>query len=58
MPFQSKAQMRYMFTKHPKIAKEFASKTSNLADLPERSGSGVKKNAMRMEAMRRMGKKA
>lgn len=37
MPFQSKAQARYMFAKHPEIAKEFAEKT-NFEDLPDRKG--------------------
>ena len=34
MPFTSKAQMGYMFIHHPKIAKEFASKTANIKSLP------------------------
>lgn len=36
MPFKSKAQQRYMFTKHPKIAKELASKTKDFKKLPEK----------------------
>ncbi len=36
MPFQSKAQARFMFAKHPKIAKEFASKTKSIKALPEK----------------------
>ncbi len=35
MPFKSKAQAGYMFANHPKIAKEFASKTPNMKALPE-----------------------
>jgi len=35
MPFQSKAQQRYMFARHPKIAKEWAEKTPNIKSLPE-----------------------
>lgn len=58
MPFQSKAQMRYLFAKHPTIAKEFAVKTPNMADLPDRSGRGLKKTAMAMEAHRRVSMKA
>lgn len=38
MPFTSKAQARYMFARHPKIAKEFASKTSNIKALPNKIG--------------------
>ncbi len=39
-PFRSKAQAKYMFAKHPKIAKEFASKTRSIKALPNK----VKKN--------------
>ncbi len=35
MPFQSKAQQRFMFARHPKIAREFAGKTY-FSKLPER----------------------
>ena len=35
-PFVSKSQQRYMFAKHPKIAKEWASKTSDIKSLPEK----------------------
>lgn len=35
-PFQSQAQARFMFAKHPKLAKEFAAKTSSIKALPER----------------------
>lgn len=35
MPFQSKAQARYLFAKHPKVAKEFAKKTPSIKALPE-----------------------
>jgi len=37
MPFKSKSQARYMFAKHPKIAREFASKTKSIKSLPEKS---------------------
>lgn len=37
MPFKSKAQAGYMFVHHPKIAREFASKTRDIAALPERA---------------------
>lgn len=36
MPFRSKAQSRYMFAKHPEIAKEWADKTLSIKALPER----------------------
>jgi len=35
MPFKSSAQRAYLFAKHPKIAKEFASKTPKGAKLPK-----------------------
>ena len=40
MSFKSKAQARFMFVKHPKIAKEFASKTPSIKSLPEHKGLG------------------
>ncbi len=40
MPFKSLAQMRLLYAKNPKLAKEFASKTKNINSLPEK----VKKN--------------
>ena len=36
MPFKSKAQQRFLFARHPKIAREFASKTKSFKKLPER----------------------
>lgn len=36
MPFKSKAQERFMFAKHPKIAKEFAKHTESIKSLPEK----------------------
>ena len=35
-PFESKAQARYMFSQHPKLAKEFAAKTKSIKALPEK----------------------
>jgi hypothetical protein len=34
MPFKSKAQMRYMFARHPKIAKKWAHKYGIKKSLP------------------------
>jgi hypothetical protein len=34
MPFQSKAQMRYMYAKHPKIAKKWTKEMDAKADSP------------------------
>ena len=35
MPFVSKTQQRFMFARHPKMAKEWADKTPNIKGLPE-----------------------
>ena len=35
MPFASKAQARYLFSQHPEVAKEFASKTPSIKALPD-----------------------
>ncbi|MFW9801200.1 MAG: hypothetical protein ACFFFC_00990 [Candidatus Thorarchaeota archaeon] len=35
MPFKSKAQRRFMFAKHPQMAKEWAAHTPKGANLPE-----------------------
>ena len=35
MPFSSKAQQRYMFSQHPKIAKRWASHTPDMKSLPQ-----------------------
>jgi hypothetical protein len=35
MPFESKAQQRWMFAKHPKMAKRWAKHTPDIKDLPE-----------------------
>ncbi len=36
MPFESKAQMRWMFAKKPEMAKEWAAHTPDTKDLPEK----------------------
>lgn len=42
MPFKSKAQARYMFAKHPEIAKRFARETKSIKALPEHVGKEKK----------------
>lgn len=42
MPFKSKAQARYMFAKHPDIAKEFAEATPNIKKLPNKVKKKIK----------------
>lgn len=36
MPFRSKAQQRFMFAKHPKIAKRWAKVTPSFKRLPNK----------------------
>jgi len=52
MPFASKSQQRFMFAKHPEMAKEFASKMSDkdFSKLPE------KVSKTRQEAFKRLSK--
>ena len=35
-PFKSKAQQRFLFAKHPKIAKRWAKETKNIKSLPKK----------------------
>ena len=44
MPFKSKAQQRFMFAQHPKIAKRWASKTLSIKKLPETVKRGKKRS--------------
>lgn len=37
MTFKSKAQQGFMFAKHPRLAKEMASKTKSMKSLPARA---------------------
>jgi len=39
MPFKSKAQRRYLYLKHPKVAKEFEAETPKGSKLPEKKKS-------------------
>lgn len=48
MPFVSHSQQKFMFKFHPKMAKEFASKTMDFKSLPEH----VKKKAILMASQR------
>jgi len=47
MPFKSDAQRRFMYAKHPEIAKEFSEHTPKGADLPEHVKRKAKKKALR-----------
>ena len=51
MPFQSKAQQGFLFSKHPEIAKRWAKETPHMAGLPEHAGrKGLQKAAMAKRA--------
>lgn len=43
MPFESQAQRRFMFARHPKIAKKWAKHTRNIKGLPEKVPEGMEK---------------
>ncbi len=47
MPFKSKAQQRFMFAKHPKIAKEFAAHTPSFKSLPDKVGNITAKEMLK-----------
>lgn len=40
MPFVSQSQARFMFARHPKLAREFADKTRSIASLPQKVDGG------------------
>jgi len=42
MPFKSKAQAKFMFANHPKLAKEFAAHTKSIKALPTKVSSKEK----------------
>jgi hypothetical protein len=46
MPFKSEAQRRFMFAKHPEIAKRWAKEYPNQKDLPEKVKSNVYQEAV------------
>lgn len=47
MPFQSRAQQRYLFLKHPRIAERFAAETPDIKALPEKKADEKKGYALR-----------
>jgi hypothetical protein len=48
MPFKSKAQKRFLYLKHPKVAKKFAEETDDYSKLPEKAKSKKKSPWMDM----------
>ena len=51
MPFQSKAQVRYMYAKHPQVAKRWEDKYGISKHIPEHKG---KVSAIATELKRRV----
>lgn len=43
MPFKSEAQRRYLYAKHPGVAREFAAKSARGKRLPARVGKKKRK---------------
>lgn len=43
MPFKSKAQQKFMFAKHPKIAKRWADETKSMKSLPKKAAKKGRK---------------
>jgi len=50
MPFKSKAQQRFMFARHPEIAKRWAKKYGVPESLPEKKLRKAKRKAMKKRA--------
>lgn len=42
MPFKSLAQMKFMFARHPEMAKEWAKNTPSIKTLPKKAKNGGK----------------
>lgn len=51
MPFESKAQQRYLFANEPEVAKKFAKHTKNFKKLPEKVGKSIKNKTMHSHFM-------
>lgn len=49
MPFESKAQQRWMFAKKPEMAKRWAAETPDIKDLPDKLH--VKKKKKKLDAL-------
>jgi len=55
MPFKSKAQQKWMFATHPRMAEEWASRTPNMKDLPDTAHT-KRKRAVKKELEKQFGK--
>lgn len=47
MPFKSKAQARFLYAKHPEVAKEFESHTKSIKALPEHASAKDRKHMLK-----------
>jgi len=52
MPFRSRAQMRWMFAKHPRMAERWAKETGNIKGLPARKARLKSKRKRRRKKAR------
>jgi len=43
MPFKSKQQAKFLYAKHPEIAKKWAKETKSVKSLPRKAGQPKKK---------------
>jgi hypothetical protein len=50
MPFKSEAQRRFMYARHPEIAKHFSEKTPKGAHLPEHVREAAKRRLKAKDA--------
>jgi hypothetical protein len=55
MPLKSKSQMRALFAKTPKVAKEFAAETPSIAKLPEHITGKSKSGGKMIKGMKSTG---
>jgi hypothetical protein len=53
MPFASQAQRRYMYARHPAIAKRWRKEHGPQHDLPERTGNRDRRDVMVKRFVRR-----
>lgn len=53
MPFQSKAQQRWMFAKHPEMAERWAHETPDIKALPEHVAHQGKSDRSHTAALKR-----
>lgn len=57
MPFKSQAQRRFMYAKHPKIAKRWSKEYPNQANLPEKVKGKKRSGSKEIKDVIKYGKK-